>query len=80
MNEINRQVTRARRRIFIGRFFHVLCWSLFAGLFVAAIGLTIPKIWALGLSTDQAVWNWNMGWIAGGAVLGLLTAIGGRLP
>lgn len=76
MNDINRQVSKARQRIFLGKFFRILGWSLFAGLLVAAVGLTFPKIWALeSLDTDAAVKNWNVGWIAGGAGLSFLISI-----
>ena len=76
MNDINRQVQRARRRIIVGKFFRILGWSLFTGLLVAAVGLAIPKIWALGvLETETATSNWNFGWIIGGSVLSILTAI-----
>ena len=44
MNEINKQVSRAKRRLITGRFFRVLTWSMFAGLLLAAIGMVIPKI------------------------------------
>lgn len=75
MNEINRQVHLAQRRIFVGNFFRILGWSLFAGLLVAALGLAIPKIWAFEtLETEAAVRNWNLGWILGGSFLSLLVA------
>lgn len=77
MNEINRQVSRAQKRLIVGKFFRVFCWSLFAGLFATAIGLTIPKIWALDfLNSESAISNWQTGWIIGGVAAATLTAIG----
>jgi hypothetical protein len=77
MNEINRQVDKARRRIIVGKFFRNLCWALFAGLVVAAIGLAIPKIWAIAsLDAEGATQTWNLSWMIGGAILSLLVAIG----
>lgn len=77
MNEISRQVARAHRRLLIGQFFRILCWSVFAGLLLAAVGLAIPKIWHLEMLTDAAVQNtWTWSWIGGGLLLGLLVATG----
>jgi len=70
VNEINRQVSRAKQRIFVGNFFRILTWGLFAGLFVAAIGVTLPKIWSISAAADP---NWNLYWIVGGVCLGLVT-------
>ncbi len=76
MNEINRQVHLARRRIIVGKFFRILGWSLFAGLLVAAIGLALPKFWAISsLESETVVRNWNIGWIAGGSALSVLVAM-----
>ena len=69
MNEINRQVNRAKQRIFVGYFFHVLAWGLFGGLILAAVGVTLPKIWAISAAADS---NWNLYWIVGGVVAGVL--------
>ena len=75
MNEINRQVTRARRRLMMAKFFSILTWATFAGLFVAVVGMTIPKIWHLEfLNTQDKGDAWVYSWILGGVVLGLLVA------
>jgi hypothetical protein len=75
MNEINKQVSRAKRRLITGRFFRVLTWSMFAGLLLAAVGMTIPKIWHLGfLQTEQHHEAWIYSWVVGGMVLSLLVA------
>src|SRR5262245_58382756 len=70
MEEIKRQVGRARRRLVLAQFLRVFGWSLFATLLIAAIGLAIPRLWVLSL--NQQVWDWS--WIGGGIGIGLLMA------
>jgi len=75
MNDINRQVTRARRRLNFYSFVHVFSWALFAGLLVAAIGLLVPKVWFLSfLETQDHFDAWNAGWLMGGCALSLVVA------
>ena len=75
MNDINRQVTKARRRLNFHSFVHVLSWALFAGLIVAAIGLLVPKVWYLSfLETQNHHDAWTAGWLIGGCVLSLIVA------
>ena len=47
MEEIKRQVGRARRRLIMQQFVSVAVWTLFAALLLAVIGLAVPKIWPL---------------------------------
>src|SRR5262245_34779106 len=70
MEEIKRQVGRARRRLVLAQFLRVFGWSLFATLLIAAIGLAIPRLWVLSL--DQQIWDWS--WIGGGIGVGLAMA------
>ena len=70
MEEIKRQVGRARRRLILQQFISVAVWTLFAALFLAVVGLAVPKIWPLSL--DQQVWM--MSWIGGAVAVGLLVA------
>src|SRR5262245_7904867 len=70
MEEIKRQVGRARRRLVLAQFLRVFGWSLFATLLIAAIGLAIPRLWVLSL--DQQIWDWS--WIGGGIGVGLVMA------
>lgn len=70
MEEIKRQVGRARRRLILQQFVSVAVWSLFAALLLAVIGLAVPKIWPLSL--DQQVWL--MSWVGGAVAAGLLLA------
>lgn len=71
MEEIRKQVVRARRRMVFQQFLGVAAWALFAALLVAAIGLAIPKIWVLPV--DSAIWFWS--WLGGALGGGLLTAV-----
>jgi hypothetical protein len=70
VEEIKRQVGRARRRLVMQQFLAVCGWSLFATLLVAAIGLAIPRVWVLNV--DKQIWDWS--WIGGGLAAGLLLA------
>lgn len=75
MNEINKQVRRAKRRLVTGQFFRVLTWSLFAGLLLAAIGMLIPKIWYLDFLGEQRQFEaWIYSWIVGGVVVALVVS------
>lgn len=76
MEEIKRQVARARFRLVVQQFLTIATWSLFAALLIAVVGVAIPKIWALApTSTDQGSQIWHISWIAGSVVAGLITAI-----
>ncbi|MCA9211579.1 MAG: hypothetical protein KDB27_00815 [Planctomycetales bacterium] len=70
MNDLNKQVHQARRRLNFQRFLSVVFWSLSGALLVAAIGLAIPKIWAL--SIDPQIWQGA--WLGGALVVGLAVA------
>ena len=75
MNDINRQATKARRRLNFHSFAHVFSWALFAGLLVAVIGLLIPKIWYLPfLETQNHHDAWTAAWVIGGCVMALIVA------
>ena len=71
MDEIRKQVAAARRRLVLQQFLVIAGWSLFACLLVSAIGLAIPKIWAIDL--DARWWTW--GWIGGGLLAGIVVAV-----
>ena len=76
MNEINRQVARARRRLNTGLFFGTLAWTLFVGLFVAAMAWAVPKIWSLEPMIAAAqLPTWYVGWFSGGSLLGFIVAL-----
>jgi HAMP domain-containing protein len=70
MNELTRQVQRAKRRLNRQQLLRTLVWSLFAALLVAAIGLAIPKIWPLAV--ESRLWMWS--WVGGATIVGLFSA------
>ena len=73
MDEITRQVTRARRRMLALQFVQFVSRALLGALLVAVIALAIPKIWSVEFGGP--VWTWS--WIAGAIAVGLL--IGGGM-
>ena len=76
MNQIKKQVSNARRRMFFIQLVQTLSISLFVGLMIAAIALAIPKIWHLPfLAEAESVNIWNWGWIGGGLLAGLIGGI-----
>lgn len=72
MNDLNKQVQHARRRLNYQQFLSIVFRVLTATMTLAAIGLAIPKIWAL--SVDPVVWKWS--WIGGSILGGLAIATG----
>ncbi len=77
MEEINKKIAAARRRLVLNQFIKIGAWALFFGLIVMAIGIAAPKIWHFSsLTTVDAANFWNAGWIIGGAVLTILIAGG----
>ena len=77
MNEINKQVARARRQLIAGKFFNILTLAVFGGLLLAVIGIAIPKIWHLSfLQTQEQSDAWMYCWILGGVFAGFLVACG----
>ena len=77
MEEINKKIAAARRRLVLNQFLKIGAWALFFGLIVMAIGIATPKIWHIAsLASADATNFWNAGWIIGGAVLTILIAGG----
>ena len=75
MNELNKAVSIARRRMAVGHFFSILTWAAFVSLLIAAVGVAIPKIWHLEFiqSEDQKS-AWIYCWTLGAIVIGFLVA------
>lgn len=77
MEEINKKIAAARRRLIVNQFLKIATWAAFFGLLVMALGIAAPKVWhwpSLG-TTDSADF-WNAGWIISGAILTILIAAG----
>jgi hypothetical protein len=72
MEEIKKQVSRARRRLILQQFGRIAAWSLFVCLLIAAVALAVPKIWPLS-GLDYQAWMW--GWIGGSVGVALLSAL-----
>lgn len=70
MEEIKRQVSRARRRMITEQFLSVATWSLFAALLISVLAIAIPKIWVVSFAGDT--WTWS--WLGGGLGAGFLLA------
>ena len=77
MQEINKAVSTAQRRLAIGQLFSILTWAAFISLLIAAVGVAIPKIWHLGfLETQNHKDAWVYSWTLSAIVIGfIVTAI-----
>ena len=71
MNDLNKQVKRARHRLLMQQFLSIALWSLAAFLAVAGIGIVIPKIWPIGVDGNV----WESSWIAGSLTVGVIVAL-----
>ena len=71
MEKLQQQIHRAQRRLNLQRFLGLLpvCW--FATLLVAALAIGIHK-W---FPTVWDPWTWNLSWLVGALVVGLLAAV-----
>ena len=77
MDEINRKIQTARRRVMWNHFLRVITWTLLATLILIAIGIAIPKIWHLSFLDEAEAANfWMAAWVIGGSILGLFLAAG----
>jgi hypothetical protein len=70
MEQLRRQVARARRRLILEQFLRIATWSLFGFLLVALIGLAVPKIWHVQVTAEI----WNGAWLGGAVTLAILLA------
>ena len=76
MEEITKQVSKARRRLNLQLFLSICSRSLFCALIVALIAIAIPKIWAFDFLADGEaanVWNWS--WLGGSLGIGLIISL-----
>ena len=70
MEQLQKQVRIARRRLNGQRLLEVLPWTLLAGLVVALIAVVARKIWYFPV--DGQIWFWS--WTGGGLAVGLIAA------
>lgn len=70
MNQIYMQVRRARRRLVLQRFGHLVSWTLFGALLIALIAIAVPKIWPVEVDLQL----WTVAWAGGAFVAGLVAA------
>lgn len=70
MDQLQRQIARARRRLVMEQFVRNAAWTLFACLLVAVVGLMIPKF----RHVDVAANVWNAAWLGGSLTAGLVFA------
>jgi hypothetical protein len=71
MNEIQKQVSRARWRLVVQSFFHWLSQNWLVTFSIAMVGLLVPKLWPI--EVDLKLW-WIC-WTAGAALIGMLSAL-----
>ncbi|MBM4002414.1 MAG: hypothetical protein FJ295_03885 [Planctomycetes bacterium] len=75
MEEIRRQVIRARRRLVLQQFLKIAPWVFFVAFLIAAAGLAVPKLRPIGFldnAESMRIWTWS--WIGGAAGLALLVS------
>jgi hypothetical protein len=71
MDQLRKQVARARRRLIIEQFLVRLVWSVLAALVVAAFAMAAPRVVAIGGLPE----NWDLIWLAGSLACALLGSI-----
>ena len=74
MEQLQRQVFRARRRLIAQQFLRIVGWWFLAALTVAAAAIAVPKIWIMGF--DRAAWTvWVTSWLCGPLAIGFVAAM-----
>jgi hypothetical protein len=72
MDQLRKQVARARRRLITEQFFSRLAGCLLAALVVAAIAIAVPRVVAI----ENLAENWDKYWLIGSLVTALVGAMG----
>ena len=72
MDEITRQVSRARRRLQAFQFVQFFSRTLLVTLLLAVMALAVPKIWSVDFGGP--IWTWS--WIVGAVIVALLSGAG----
>jgi len=71
MDQLRKQIARARRRLVIEQFLGRLVSCLLAALIVAAVAIAVPRVIAI----EQLPAQWDSGWLIGGLVGALVAAM-----
>jgi len=71
MQEIAKQVSRARRRLFIERLLRLTGWSLLGGLSLALLGVVLSRFMPVAVEP----WMWLLGGLAVGLLAGAIAAL-----
>ena len=72
MDQLRKQVARARRRLIIEQFLRRLVWSLLTALGLAAVAVALPRVVAI----ENLPERWDAYWLAGGLIAAVLSAAG----
>lgn len=64
MEQLHRQVLRARRRLIAQQFLRIVGWWMFAALTISAAALAVPKIWIMEFDATASV-VWITSWLGG---------------
>src|SRR6478735_1168133 len=70
MDQLRKQVARARRRLIIEQFLGRLIWCLLGGLSLAAIAIAVPRVTAI----ESLPANWDFGWLVGAVAAAVVVA------
>src|SRR3954469_2008052 len=81
MDQLRKQVARARRRLIIEQFLGRLIWCLLGALSLAAIAIAVPRVAVI----EGLPLNWDYGWVIGAfaaaiCVAGIWTLLSNRSP
>ncbi len=71
MDQLQKQVARARRRLVLEQFFARLIWCLLGALTIAAAAVAIPRVFVV----SNLPLNWDLAWLAGALGVGFLFAL-----
>jgi len=75
MDQLEKQVARARRRLVCEQFAHRLIGCLFFSFFAATVAIALPKV----LVIEPLPTFWAPGWLAGAGIAGVVAALGWTL-
>jgi hypothetical protein len=74
MEQLQRQVLRARRRLIAQQFLRIVGWWSFAALTVSAAALAVPKIWIMEFDTTESM-VWVTSWLCGTLAVAFVAAV-----